>query len=264
MSYPSKCSRAALVLVTLAFLGCHDAIHQQKPKELKKDSTKNVAAQSSRPVSHPPVFGYRFVITGDFDGDGRKEMLIEHYYSGVKNKETNKFYDSSEYDDLVELTHQNKTYSFVLSDNKNIDTLNISSAGESFGLSYLKNEGDLNGDGTDEVSYVTNWTDWSNLNTWHIMTYKNKHWKDLYYFSMWDWQLPDLPHTINQYGFAGLQNKIMYTKDDSISRIVEKEFTDFKGLVKKIGKNKIRIIYMNDEPAIDTTVIDLKHPRPLR
>lgn len=245
----------AVVLALLALVGCHDAAKQAKPKELKKDSTKNVIANSSRPVTHPPVFGYRFVITGDFDGDGKKEKLVEHYYSGIKDQETNK------YDDLVEMTKKDKTFSFVLSDNKNIDTLHISSSGESFGLSYLKNEGDLNGDGTDDISYVTNWTDWSNLNTWHIMTYKNKHWEDLYNFSMWDWQLPDLPHTINEYGIAGLQNKIMYTKDDSTSRSLEKEFAAFKGLVKKMGKNKIRIIYMNDVPAVDTTIIDLRRPK---
>ena len=40
-----------------------------------------------------PVFGYRFILTGDFDGDGSEEKLIEHFVSGVDSKETNKFYE---------------------------------------------------------------------------------------------------------------------------------------------------------------------------
>ena len=38
------------------------------------------------PKDIKPVFGYRFVISGDFDGDGLKEMLVEHYYSQLKTK----------------------------------------------------------------------------------------------------------------------------------------------------------------------------------
>jgi hypothetical protein len=57
------------------------------------------------PKNIKPVLGYRFILSGDFDGDGKKEKLIEHFYSGLDNKETNKFYDSlSNYDQLVVLT----------------------------------------------------------------------------------------------------------------------------------------------------------------
>ena len=139
-----------------------------------------------------------------FRSDGKKEKLIEQFFSGIDNKETNKFYESLlDYDQLVALTVKKDPYTFVISDNELIDTLHISSGGQLLGLSYLKNEGDLNGDGTDEVSYVVNWADWSNLNTWHIVTYKNKKWIELYSFSIWDWQLPNLPETFNQYGPFG-------------------------------------------------------------
>jgi len=184
--FPYKNNLVAGFIALISLCCCHDPIRQSK--ELKKDSSTVVTKKDSPIVAHHPVFGYRFVITGDFDGDGKKEKLIEHYYNGIENKETNKFYDGLiDYGDLVEQASRDKTYSFVLSDNKNIDTLNIASDGRSFGLSYLKNEGDLNGDGTDEVSYVVNNADWSNLNTWHIMTYKKGQWKDLYYFAIWDW-----------------------------------------------------------------------------
>lgn len=211
------------------------------------------------PKNIKPVLGYRFILTGDFDGDGKKEKLIEHFFSGLNNKKTNKFYDSlSDYGQLVSLTVKKEPFSFVSSDNTQIDTLHISSGGQLLGLSYLKNEGDLNGDGTDEVSYVVNWADWSNLNTWHIVTYKNKKWTELYSFPIWDWQLPDLPEIFNQYGLFGLEQKIINTKNDTINKRIEKELMDFKGLVKKVKTNKIQVIFRNDEAEEDTMFVDLK------
>jgi hypothetical protein len=211
------------------------------------------------PKNIKPVFGYRFIISGDFDGDGKKEKLIEHYFSSLDNKETNKFYDSlTQYGQLVDLTISKKPYSFAVSDNKLIDTLHISSSIRQLGLAYLKNEGDLNGDGTDEISYVVNNADWSNLNTWHLMTFKNNRWQELYSFSIWDWQLPDLPETFNQYGLFGLEDKVINTSNDTVNLQLEKELNSFKGLVKKIKINKIRIDYRNDEGEESSKVVNLK------
>jgi hypothetical protein len=230
---------------------------------LKQDSSKttNLLEETLEaiPENIKPVFGYRFILSGDFDGDGKKESLIEHFFSGLDNKETNKFYDGlSDYDQLVALTVKKEPISFVSSDNKRIDTLHISSGGPLLGLSYMKNEGDLNGDGTDEVSYVVNWADWSNLNTWLLMTYKNKKWTVLYSFSIWDWQLPDLPETFNQYGLFGLDNKIINTTNDTLNKRLEKELLAFKGLVKKIKTNKIQVILRNNGAEKDTIIVDLK------
>lgn len=230
---------------------------------LQPDSSKTLnpleETLKTIPKNIKPIFGYRFIVSGDFDGDGKKEKLIEHFFSGLDKKETNKFYDSlSDYDQLVALTVKKEPVSFVISDNKLIDTLHISSGGQLLGLSYLKNEGDLNGDGTDEISYVVNWADWSNLNTWHLVTYKNKKWTELYSFPIWDWQLPDLPETFNQYGLFGLEQKIINTTNDTINKRIEKELMDFKGLVKKIKTNKIQVIFRNDEAEEDTMIVDLK------
>lgn len=224
-----------------------------KPANQLEETLKTI------PKNIKPVLGYKFILTGDFDGDGKKEKLIEHFFSGLDNKETNKFYDSlSNYDQLVALTVKKEPFSFVSSDNNRIDTLHISSGGQLLGLSYLKNEGDLNGDGTDEVSYVVNWADWSNLNTWHIVTYKNKKWTELYLFPIWDWQLPDLPQTFNQYGLFGLENKTINTNNDTVNNRLEAELINFKGLVKKVKTNKIQVIFRNDEAEEDTTIVDLK------
>jgi hypothetical protein len=229
----------------------------KKDTAVNKNSIEEIL--KTIPPNIKPVFGYRFVIQGDFDGDGKKEKLTEHFFSGIDNKETNKFYDSlPEYDQLVVLTIKKDPYSFVSSGNPLIDTLHISSGGQLLGLSYLKNEGDLNGDGTDEVSYVVNWADWSNLNTWNIMTYKDHKWKELYSFPIWDWQLPDLPQTFNQYGSFGLKNKIVNTTNDTANLQIEKALHDFKGLVKQIKPNVIQVTYRNDEAEEAKKMVNLK------
>ncbi|MEO6630400.1 MAG: hypothetical protein ABIN13_01720, partial [Mucilaginibacter sp.] len=136
-------------------------------------------------------------------------------------------------------------------------TLKITTNPQLLGLAYLKNEGDLDGDGGDEVSYVINWADWSNVNTWHIDTYKHGKWKDLYSFSIRDWQLPDLPQTYNQYGPMGLENKIINAENAKANREIADNLNNFKGLVAKISNNKF-IIYNNKEGILDTTIVKLK------
>ncbi len=232
--------------------------------ELMQDSSSNLMAYEQiecfkKDTIHPfPVLGYRFVITGDFNGDGKKEKLIEHYVSSINNKETNKFYENLPYYGyLIGQTLIKQPISFLVCDNHSVKTLSISDDWQQFGLAFLKNEGDLDGDGGDEISYVVNWADMSNLNTCHIMTYKNNKWIELFSFGIWDWQLPDLPGTNNQYGLFGLENKMISAEDNKINKQQEAELKKFKGFIKKVGNNKIRIIYRNEEAEEDTKIIDL-------
>ena len=204
------------------------------------------------------IFGYRFVIMGDFDGDGKTEQLIEHYFSRRDNKETNKFYEDLDYDYNVAFAVQKDASVFLTSDNPLIDTLHIAKGGQLFGISYLKNEGDLDGDGGDEISYVIDWADWSNWNTWYIMTCKNGKWKELYSFEIWDWQLPALPYITNHYGLFGTDDKIIIPENDTVNALIEKELREFKGLVQKIQTNKIQVIFRNENCEEDTMIVDLK------
>ena len=234
--------------ISLAFISILSFSCKEEPKQpitIKKQ-------EKQEPI---PVFGYRFAITGDFDGDGKLEKLKEHYTSNLYNKEINKFYDGiDDSGDMVDLAIKSDPKSFVLSDNKQIDTLQISSGGQLFGVSYLKNEGDLNGDGTDEVSYVIDYADFSNLNSWYIVTYKNGKWQELYQFPIWDWQLPNLPANSNQYGLFGTENKNIYASEDIET---EWELHGWEGLVRKIQAGKIQVIYRNEEADLDTMVVNL-------
>ncbi|MDB5257751.1 MAG: hypothetical protein JWM14_2446 [Chitinophagaceae bacterium] len=225
----------------------------------KTDSIYNTLEERLKRIPNDtvPVLGYRFIISGDFDGDGKKEKLTEHYHSELTHKETNKYYNGLDYDQQVDITVQKYPYSFVLSDNPKIDTLPIANTAQLFGIAYMKNEGDLNGDGTDEVSYVVDWADWSSLNSWNIATYKNKKWQTLYSFAIWDWQLPGLPESNKQYGLFGTQGHTIIT-DDTLNDRIEEELLNFKGMVKKIKMNKIQVIYRTEEADEDSMVIDLK------
>lgn len=246
MSFKQLCEFPRYIVLACIFVLCFSC------KQKIKTTTKVSKKQEKELL---PVFGYRFVIKGDFDGDGKSERLTEHYFSTIDKQEMNKFFDGVEdYADMVDSVIKRDPKSFILSDDKSIDTLQISSGGQLFGVSYLKNEGDLNGDGTDEVSYVIDYADFSNLNTWHIVTYKNRKWQELYQFPIWDWQLPNLPTSSNQYGLFGTENKNIDTSEDIET---EWELHDWRGLVRKIQSNKIEVIYRNEEADLDTMVVDL-------
>jgi hypothetical protein len=211
-------------------------------------------------IAHlPQVLGYRFIIEGDFNGDGKQEKLVEHYFDTITGQESNKFYKDITYDQLVGITCMYKApESFLVCTNPNIDTCWIAAYGQLLGLSYVKNEGDLNGDGTDEISYVINHADWTNCNSCHLATYTNHQWKDIYAFPIWDWQIPDLPQTYNQYGLFGLQDKHIYTGQDTIDQRLEKNLKEFPGFIKKIQPNRIMVRYQNEEAMEDSMVVDLR------
>jgi hypothetical protein len=223
-----------------------------KADTLKENKAKNLAVKPFK-----PVFGYRFIITGDFDGDGKKDTLTEHFISRISNEEIDKFHynvDSGwiKYA-LADSIRSKKPISTLVGNNSRIKTLFIDSSGESFGFAYLKNEGDLDGDGGDEISYVVDWADASSVNFCSIMTYKNHKWKDLYHFQMRDWQLPDLPEINEQYHATGMHKDIA----DTTNRRLERELNAFKGFVTKVANNKIRVIHF-DDADLDTSIVKLK------
>ncbi|HMA64712.1 MAG: hypothetical protein ACM31E_00870 [Fibrobacterota bacterium] len=219
----------------------------------QKASDNGTALQNNHPKL-PLVYGFYFAISGDFDGNGTKETLTEHFFSLSEKRETSKWCDSiDDYNLLIGLIVKKEAYSYVICDTSSIDTLHIASGGRSFGLAYLKNEGDLNGDGTDEVSYVVNFTDWSELNTWYIMTCKNGSWEKVYSFPIWDWQLPSLPHM--QYIVSG--KEIISARSGEAANTAD-DNNSFEGLVKKISSGTIQVVFRNENSEVDTMIVNLK------
>lgn len=176
-----------------------------------------------------PEWGQRFRVSGDFNGDGQRETLTERYVSSVNNRDTNKYARGIDFDSLVALAIAKEPHVFLSSSDGMVPVLEIARTGQLFGLQFLKNEGDLDGDGGDDLSYVVEWADWSNVNTWHLVGLKNGIWEELYSFPIWEWQL--------------------YSDKPAFK----------EGLVRKEGDSRIRTIRANfDEGVEDTVVVDLK------
>jgi hypothetical protein len=206
-----------LTLFIFLIILCNSCSEKEKGKAVHQ-------AKSNKEKVEKYIFGNRFEIEGDFNGDGIVEKLTEHYFDSLTHKEVPKFIEDME---DAERTTKISPFSFMISDNDKIDTLLIASGPQVSGVLFMKNEGDLNGDRTDEISYVIHWADWSSSNTWHITTFKNNKWVELLTFPISEWQLDNITEKNNSW-------------------------------VKKLGNKKIQIIFRNDEGEEQTKTITLK------
>jgi hypothetical protein len=251
-----------VICSALFFYSCKGTVNRSSDVNL--NVVKNKAAKATENTTSPkplrPVFGYRFVITGNFDGSGKIDTLTEHFFSALTHKETNKFYEDADYDQLVDSGYKKKTYCFISSSNKHIESLPIETKPQ-FGLSYLKNEGDLTGDGTDDISFVVNYADWSSVNFCIIMAYKKGKWQRIFSFEIRDSQLPELPQVNELYGPFGLQDAVIDEGNYPANKLIEKRLKAFGGLIKKISNNNIRVIgsvFDANGDMHDTVFVNLK------
>lgn len=219
-------------------------IIEENSDDLQYFSTEKSIKLKNNKTAETPIFGYRFRIEGDFNGNGFIDTLTEHFYSQLTMTETNKFYRNlTDFEQFSKLNASKKPLSFISSNNSYIDTLFVASNKQMTGLSFLKNEGDLNDDNIDELSYVINWADFSNINTYHIFTYTNDSWTELYHFPIWEWQLPT-------------QDILTYNNSHNNNTT-----DNFTGLVTKLETNKIQVIYRNENAERDTQIVRLATPR---
>ena len=241
-----------IILAALSLFAC---------KEHARQSQQQPAAAQNKKKIEPPlkaVFGYRFIITGDFDGDGRPDTLTEHFISAIDHKEMDKYHYSRADSGWIKYgladSNRSKKPISILAGNKRVNSLLLDSSGHSLGLAYLKNEGDLDGDGGDEISYVVDWADASSVNFCSVMTYKDHKWRKLYAFQIRDWQIPDLPEINDKF-----PSKRMY-KDiaDTTNRRMERELDAFKGFITKLSPNKIKVETFNDIGDSKTAIVNLK------
>jgi hypothetical protein len=136
--------------------------------------------------SYSEIFGRRLSVTGDFNGDRKKDTLTEHYISRRTGKETNKFYQGEdiEYDSVVQLAILKEPLCYLSSSDSRIDSFLISDEAQLFGLALLENLGDLYGNGRDGIGYVIDWADFSSINSYHIAIYTSEGWKEIESFQI--------------------------------------------------------------------------------
>jgi hypothetical protein len=197
----------------------------------------------SLPKNYQPVWGDRFMLTGNFDKKPGLDTLVEEFLDERTNAECNKYWDSTlTYDQAVGLAYRRSVkVSLKWMGDKNA-RFTISQSHPTFGLFYLANEGDLNGDGCDEISYLCDWADFSSLNTLFVISYDGKKWKKLFSFETREWVFDEC--------FGSLQ---------TISLIPKGNFDYFElktkqDLLKMIKPGEVSVKTFSNE-AIDTNLI---------
>lgn len=110
----------------------------------------------------------RFSIRGDFDGDGFEENLYE-------------------------------TATMLYSDNEELTPLQLDG---DLGVYFLVNEGDLDGDGSDEISLMTVYRDYTNINYFRIYSYTGNRWKEIFCTKVHEWDCPNYNPTKNEEMFV--------------------------------------------------------------
>lgn len=159
----------------------------------KKNKTEPTLSKVENEIESQIKFDSLFknVIIGDFDGDGRKDELNEILISGIDNKSIDSL-PHLEYDSLLSVIYKKNPILSLQSNSKNIPEL-ILSKEPSFGLFWLKNEGDLNNDGSDEISIVINWADMSQCNSCKVYSLKKGKWNLYAQFDVREWQIERNP-----------------------------------------------------------------------
>lgn len=173
-----------------------------------------------------PILGYRFVVTGDFDGDHRVDTLYERYTDATLQHEAPKYYENPDtnfdYGDVIFLNEYLAKASFI-----EWGKLNIKLSGGELGFHYIENCGDINLDGKDELLLVKQWPDWSNINHAYIYTLEHNEWKEIFAIPVWEWQFPETPSASMMPGlFGDFQYGI--TQNDSLDIEIENSLKAFK------------------------------------
>jgi hypothetical protein len=207
----------------------------------------------AKPVEHLGVRGHRFIVVADVNGDDVADTLIERFVDPATRQEADKFIADAPYDSLTARIWRMKPLAFVECSDTGVGRL-IIREGDSFGLAHLVNEGDLNGDGRDEIGWVGYWIDYSNVNTYHITSWNGSEWVQLASFDMWEWQLPDLPGSTREFaliGQTGLQVSDSVTSDEPPADLVWP------------GKHgHIHVLGMAEGADLDTLTLKLAPLRP--
>jgi hypothetical protein len=214
----------------------------------KKDSLYLVQKDSF--VKNMPL-GYRFTIVGDFDGNGKTEILKERHISPLTGKEatTEQFSIGSKGGktypiDNTGILHEQRAVSFMECTNKRIRNLAIGPHYRTASFAFIRNIGNIDGVAGDEVSFVIDGVDYSGINHCEIASYRHGAWRTIYSFPIMDYNI----HIWDNTAEDGLPNA------DSLRY--------WKGLVKHIKPGKTLIFTETKYDIDDTTlVLDFRKPQ---
>jgi hypothetical protein len=170
-----------------------------------------------------PLMGYRFQLTGDFNGDGKWDTLVEHYTDSLRTKEVAKYDEAFDYFDSWFIADQLNKQSFLSANDSSLLKLE----GGILGFIYIENCRDVTGDGVDDLFVVPHRGGASNCVSGYIYSLKNKEWKSSSVIHVWQWQFPDTPDAAMSHGLMGSYD-VNYTHNDSINHLLEDQLKDYR------------------------------------
>ncbi len=149
-------------------------------------------------------------ISGHFFSADERDTISEKLISKNSGLRIPNFYDSISYEEVVDY-HTKKDPLLILSD---FNRDSITCSGQIFGLYWLKNLGDLNGDGLDEIGLIFDYADWSNINSCAIYSHQEG-WKMI--------------------GSFGILESDLYQSEKPIDEVMD-------SLITRVGKNQLRVL----------------------
>jgi len=125
----------------------------------------------------------KLFVTGDFDGDGTKDTLFQHNFSRLTGTEIEFSADpfQNEWDTVVYWFFRQESDVYLALNKTKRDTLHL---GPAQGLYCLINVGDNNADGKDEIAFVIDHLDFSNVNSCRIYSLCKGKWTELQQFGI--------------------------------------------------------------------------------
>lgn len=249
-----------LVVVCLVGMGMACTSEMPTPTEsapLVSDSLA-VSDDSNAVLPDGPgdsIWGYRFQVVGDYDGDGRLDTLKEHF-TDLNDHETPKYWGNVGIDQGIYQLFAAERGGFLVDDERRL--IPFEEVG-TLGLIWAETIPDITGDGADEICILPDNADFSNVNTCRIYTYDQKiGWTLLHGEESRDWAFPIRPYVEASWPEDG--GGVML----SLARTPENDSLHHNLLrhqeVKKIGSKTIemRSFYPNDCSGTTDTAIRIE------
>jgi len=134
-------------------------------------------------------------LVGDFNGDGKTEILYESLMSRKNGKQIdsvvfNNYYKGaySPYDGEVDVMFELDPV-LKLKSVEGINSKKLNHTWQVFGILEMINLGDINENLGDEIALIINWADWSSINCCQIYSYCNEKWLEVFWFEIHEGQL---------------------------------------------------------------------------
>nr|WP_199000569.1 hypothetical protein [Flavobacterium sp. ASV13] len=169
------------LIVLLLCFSCSKA--DKKLNNLKTDFNKTVNASKETDKKKSFHKLEKLFCIGDFDGDGKRDTIFQHNFSKLKKEEIENAPDpaKNEWEDIIKWFTRQDSDVYLAFNKTNQDTLHL---GTAQGLYCLLNIGDINFDNKDEIAFVVDYLDFSNLNSCKIYSLCNGKWVELKQFNI--------------------------------------------------------------------------------